>query len=71
MRKLHLKFGLLEGITNPLLVKQKAIEGVCEGNDGIVFNLILLMDAHDVLGASLLKDLTNELRVTSGDDNQL
>lgn len=61
MGKLNLEFGLLEGVTDFLLIKQKAVETVCESYNGVVFDLVLLVDAHDMLSTSVYKDLTNEL----------
>ena len=69
--QLDLILGLLERITDLLLIKKKAIERVSEGNDCVVFDLVLLLNTDHVLGASLLENLSYEFRVTSGNDNEL
>ena len=63
MRQRYLSHSLLERITDCLLVEQQHVKRLCEGYDGSVINLLLLMNADDMLGPSLEEYLTNELRV--------
>jgi hypothetical protein len=57
--------GPLEGLADfHILLEKHPIELICEGDDCVVLDLLRLGDADDMLGAGLLEDLADELRVT-------
>lgn len=63
---------MIEGPANLLvLLEDHAVEGVCERNDGIVADLLVVHDADDMFGTGFLENLTDELGVASRDENEL
>ena len=49
-----------------VLLKQHAVEGLSESNNGFISHLFCQLDADDVFGTGLLENSAYELGVTSG-----
>lgn len=51
--------------------KHGIIKSIGEGDDCVVINLVLLVDADDVFGASFEEDAANKLRVARRNENEV